>query len=214
MKKNIIRKWYVRWLCWRGKAVDIWSKADYPANVLSNLYDNRFMIDGVKCASMEAFLQSLKLSDRSAQLKACELTGKEAKRSSTSEWKQTQTVFWDNVEIKRESHEFTVLIKRAYLNLYSQNKELRMALDSTKGKALYHTGGNTDPKDTILTEREFCDVLTFVRDRAGEELFIPREERRSNVVSAPDEVFETGGGGYAHFYSEDEERMKTMTVDE
>ena len=37
---------------------------------------------------------------------------------------------------------------------------------------------------------------------------------KSNVVSANDEVFESGGGNYIHFYPEDIERMKSMTVKE
>lgn len=40
--------------------LDIKWKNPYPANVLSNFYSNAFVIDGVHCASMEGFLQSLK----------------------------------------------------------------------------------------------------------------------------------------------------------
>ena len=57
---NVIRKIRIKWQVWCGKAVDIWSKSPYPANVLSNLHDNEFYFDGVKCGSMEGFLQSLK----------------------------------------------------------------------------------------------------------------------------------------------------------
>ena len=39
-------------------------------------------------------------------------------------------------------------------------------------------------------------------------------EMVSNVVSSKDEIFESGGGGYVHFYQEDVEKMKSMTVDE
>lgn len=37
---------------------------------------------------------------------------------------------------------------------------------------------------------------------------------KSNVVSAKDEVFESGGGSYIYFYPEDIERMETMKVEE
>lgn len=56
----MFRKIRIRWQVWRGKAIDIWSKSQYPANVLSNLYDNSFCYDSVECGSMEGFLQSLK----------------------------------------------------------------------------------------------------------------------------------------------------------
>lgn len=39
-------------------------------------------------------------------------------------------------------------------------------------------------------------------------------EMKSNVVGSKDEIFEQGGGGYVHFYPEDMERMKSVTVDE
>lgn len=54
---------YVKWRCFIGKGIDIWSKNPYPSNILSNLHDNSFGFDGVKCCSMEGFLQSLKYKD-------------------------------------------------------------------------------------------------------------------------------------------------------
>ena len=56
-----LRNLYITWQVWRGKALDIWSKSPYPANVLSNLCSNGFRFDGVLCGSMEGFLQSLKV---------------------------------------------------------------------------------------------------------------------------------------------------------
>ena len=41
----MFRRLYIKWLVWRGKAVDIWSKSDYPADVLSNLCSNGFRFD-------------------------------------------------------------------------------------------------------------------------------------------------------------------------
>jgi len=38
----MFRKLYIGWLSLRGKAVDIWSKNAYPADVLSNIHDNAF----------------------------------------------------------------------------------------------------------------------------------------------------------------------------
>ena len=49
------------------KTIDIHSKGDYPANVLSNFYPNEFELDGVRCASMEGFLQSLKFKNPKKQ---------------------------------------------------------------------------------------------------------------------------------------------------
>lgn len=56
----MFRALYIKWLVWRENAVDIWSKSEYPADVLSNLCSNGFRFDGMFCGSMEGFLQSLK----------------------------------------------------------------------------------------------------------------------------------------------------------
>ena len=147
-----------------GKAVDVWSTKPYPANVLSNLYPNAFDIDGVKCASMEGFLQSLKHSDPQLQKKICALSGKDAKERSITDWQATQTVYWQGKPIGRQSSEFQTLLFRAYRSLFQQNETFRTALDSTKGKRLYHTRGLTDPQKTILTEQEFCKLLMDIRN--------------------------------------------------
>ena len=75
----------VKILVLMGRAVDIWSTSPYPANVLSNLYPNAFEIDGIRCASMEGFLQSLKIEDPELQKEICTLSGKEAKERSHSQ---------------------------------------------------------------------------------------------------------------------------------
>ena len=43
----MFRELYIKWLVWRGRAVDIWSKSEYPADVLSNLCSNGFRFDGM-----------------------------------------------------------------------------------------------------------------------------------------------------------------------
>ncbi|MBR0263748.1 MAG: hypothetical protein IJQ60_07685 [Prevotella sp.] len=146
-----------------GKAVDVWSTKPYPANVLSNLYPNAFEIDGVKCASMEGFLQSLKYSEPQIQEEICVLSGKDAKERSITDWQTTQTVYWQGKSIGRQSSEFLALLSRAYQSLYLQNETFRTALDATKGKQLYHTRGLSDSQKTILTEQEFCKLLMEIR---------------------------------------------------
>ena len=162
----MFKRLYVKWLVWRGRAIDVWSKSPYPANVLSNLYPNAFEIDGVRCASMEGFLQALKYKDDETQKEICALSGKEAKERSISDWQETQTVYWQGQTIKRQSQDFQTLIRRAYQCLFEQNDTFRNALLSTKGKRLYHTRGVSNPQKTILTEQEFCRILTELRDNS------------------------------------------------
>lgn len=161
---RLVRKLHVRWLVLRGKAVDIWSKSKYPANTLSNLSDNEFYYDGIYCRSMEGFLQSLKQQDESIQRQIRALKGKEAKSKSTSDWQRYQTVWWKGRAIARQSDDFAQLVTNAYRALFEQNAYFRTALQATKGKKLLHSRGQKDPRKTILTEQEFCKILTELRD--------------------------------------------------
>lgn len=55
--------------------MDISSGTGYPASSLSNFAPHEFEIDGVKCASMEGFLQSLKFQNPEMQKYVCSLVG-------------------------------------------------------------------------------------------------------------------------------------------
>lgn len=141
--------------------IDIYSKGEYPANVLSNFFANSFIFDGVECGSMEGFLQSLKFRNERKQKKVCEKSGSMAKAAGKRKflWKFTGNVFWKGVKIKRESQTFDLLINRAYEALYIQSPSFRTALLATKGKKLTHSLGKKDKSKTILTEKEFIDCL-------------------------------------------------------
>ncbi|MDD6822144.1 MAG: hypothetical protein PUD84_07140 [Paraprevotella sp.] len=161
---NAIRKIRIKWQVWCGKAVDIWSKSPYPANVLSNLHDNEFYFDGVKCGSMEGFLQSLKQKDVGKQRQVCRMTGREAKRMTNADWQTNQTVWWNGQVIDRQSDVFLTLIKNAYKAMFEQNECFRTALMGTRGKMLYHSQGEPSSYKTILTPSEFCGILMDLRD--------------------------------------------------
>lgn len=62
--------------------IDIHSQGAYPSDALSNFAAHEFMVDGIPCASMEGFLQSLKFMRKPKQKRICRLVGKEAKKCS------------------------------------------------------------------------------------------------------------------------------------
>lgn len=144
--------------------IDIYSKGEYPADVLSNFYPNSFEIDGVFCAAMEGFLQSLKYRSAAKQRSVCALSGKEAKKAGRRKflWKLTGKVFWQGRKIRRDSEEFEFLIERAYDELY-KNQFFREALKHSVGKTLLHSIGKTDKRATILTTEEFIGNLDRLR---------------------------------------------------
>lgn len=164
MATRILHKAIVKVLTWLGLALDIHSKGKWPSNALSNFYPHRFKLDGVWCASMEGFLQSLKTPSIAEQTEICGLNGKDAKMRSSDNWKANQTLYWnDSRGIKRDSDQFQALVRKAYRAMFGQCSEFYEALKATGNKKLYHSIGNPLQSDTILTEKELCDILTELR---------------------------------------------------
>ncbi|WP_207654462.1 hypothetical protein [Lacrimispora amygdalina] len=103
--------------------MDITSQGSYPANKLSNFTLNAFVLDGVECASMEGFLQSLKFCNPAMQVEICRLAGKGAKKAGANKrWRQKQTLYWRGLEYKRNSNEYQELLDRAFNELVNSLK--------------------------------------------------------------------------------------------
>ena len=144
--------------------MDIGSGNRYPSNALSNFAPHPFTIDGVQCASMEGFLQSLKFSNPDMQTEVCKLVGKQAKfKGKHKKWYQSQTLYWRGTEYKRDSKEYQDLIDRAYYEL-AKNESFRKALLATNNATLTHSIGKNKITETVLTEHEFTSRLTKLRD--------------------------------------------------
>ena len=124
-KMNAIRKIKIKLQVWCGKAVDIWSKSPYPADVLSNLHDNGFCYDGMECGSMEGFLQSLKQKDVGKQCQVCRMTGREAKRMTNADWQTSQTVWWNGQAM-------TILTEREFCGILMDFRDSYDLRDKTK----------------------------------------------------------------------------------
>lgn len=143
--------------------MDIGSGNSYPSNALSNFAPHPFVIDGVECASMEGFLQSLKFKNPDMQRYVCTLVGKAAKfKGKDKPWWRDQTLYWQGVEYKRDSEEYQLLLNRAYNALY-QNEGFRRALEASKPAILTHSIGKNDESRTVLTQSEFCGRLMKLR---------------------------------------------------
>jgi len=145
--------------------MDIGSKTGYPSSSLSNFSPHPFELDGVKCASMEGFLQSLKFKNPEIQEHVCSLVGKKAKfKGKKKKWWLDQTLYWRGVSIKRDSEEYQLLLDRAFNALYEQSDSFKRALHATQNATLTHSMGKRDISKTVLTEREFCSRLKKIRD--------------------------------------------------
>ena len=149
--------------------MDIGSGGNWPSCALSNFAPHPFEIDGVKCNSMEGFLQSLKFKSIDMQEYVCTLVGMKAKmKGKNKNWWKTQTLWWRGEEIDRHSNEYQELLDRAF-NELSKNSSFQRALLATKNSTLTHSIGKNDAHRTVLTTSEFCSRLTKIRVKLQEE---------------------------------------------
>jgi len=151
--------------------IDISSRAEFPIDVLSNFYPTEFVLDGIKISSMEGFLQSLKIDDLDTQKLVCQMEGLRAKGFGKKMNKirkfDFKHLYWNNKRINRESQEYQELLDRAYSARYQHDENFRFALEYTGDRILRHTIGGSDPKRCILTEKEYIQRLTQLRDNNG-----------------------------------------------
>jgi hypothetical protein len=142
------------------ESLDIRAKAPFPGGALSNFAPNAFALDSVACASMEGFLQSLKIADPAEQRHVCTLVGPEAQSvGQRYAWGTTRTLWWRGEPIDRLSDAYQTLLDRAYQALFEQSKNFRDALEASGSARLTHTLGRSDPCETILTTEKFCSGL-------------------------------------------------------
>lgn len=145
--------------------MDIYSKGKYPSNSLSNFAPHGFELDGVKCASMEGFLQSLKFSNPDMQEYVCTLAGAAAKAKGAKKvWWRDRILYWRGKPIERDGKEYQELLDRAY-DALGENASFRRALLSTQNAVLTHSMGKKKKSETILTEQEFCSRLMKLREK-------------------------------------------------
>ena len=147
-------------------SLDIVSKAPYPAGALSNIAAHAFTIDGVACASMESFLQSLKVADAERQAQICGYkAGKAQGIGRRHNWRAEGRLWWRGAPVERLSDAYQALLDRAYEALFAQSAAFRDALAATGDAELVHTMGRIHPANTVLTADEFCTRLTALRAR-------------------------------------------------
>lgn len=172
--------------------MDIGSGNGYPSSALSNFAPHPFVLDGVACASMEGFLQSLKFKSPEMQEHVCTLVGKTAKfKGKGKKWYTEQKLYWRGKAYLRDGTEYQNLLNRAYNALY-ENEGFRKALDATQGMTLTHSIGKSRKNETVLTAAEFCSRLTYLRDYGKlpvkEELFEDEREKHSGDSSINSKV--------------------------
>ena len=150
--------------------LDIKGTGKAEQKTLSNFQNYSFILDGVKCASMEGLLQSLKTKNIQLQKKICGRSGKEAKNSfekkwPNARWKLTGILYWQGKPLRRRNDEYQYFLDRAYDALYT-NPDFVKALIEAKGKTLTHSVGKRSTRKTVLTAYEFLSRIEKYREKA------------------------------------------------
>lgn len=144
--------------------IDIQPKAPWPAGALSNFARHAFEFDGLACASMEGFLQSLKFDVAEDQRRICGLKPQHARAlGRRRRWRAFGGPWHLGAPVGRLSADYQQLLDRAYDALFAQSEEFRAALAATGDAPLTHPLGRDDPMETILTTTEFCSRLDRLR---------------------------------------------------
>lgn len=146
-----------------NQVIDIHYRMDYPCNVLSNLNDNAFTFREIRFKSMEALLLGLVASDVNTQNQIFAMEGLQAKRFIKNVRSTKNVLYWQGKAFNRHSDYYQELLLEAYLSMALQNSEFRSALYISKGYELDHSIGKDDPETTILTRKEFLDILNYIR---------------------------------------------------
>lgn len=148
--------------------MDIGSGTGYPSANLSNFSPHVFTVDGIECNSMEGFLQSLKFQDPEMQKHVCTLVGKKAKfKGKKKKWWKTQTLYWKDEEIPRDSERYQKLLDEAF-NALAQNTSFQKALLATQNATLTHSIGKKKTSETVITKQEFISRLIRIRKELQE----------------------------------------------
>ena len=114
---------------------------------------------------MDCLLQGLKFETVETQNGVFERVGVKAKlRGKKRKWYLDQTLYWQGTPMKRDSEEYKNIVCEAFYAL-AENIDFQKTLLATGNKHLYHTMGKSDPTRTILTEDEFCEILTNLRKK-------------------------------------------------
>jgi hypothetical protein len=144
--------------------MDIHSGGAYPASKLTNFAANFFIFFGIEVAGMEGLLQAFKFDKLHMQIHVCTLFGMAAKKKGAKRnWRRDQTLYWQGKEYDRHGQEYQDLLLAAYMAMFTQNEGARRALLATGNATFTHSIGKKRESETVLTEREFCSLLTRCR---------------------------------------------------
>lgn len=152
------------------------------SRVLSNLYPIHFKFRGKWVNSIEGVLQGIKYKNKHTQNLVLKYSGLDAYHTCAANlvdlWMNTQTLYWQGKQIKRQSKEYQNFLNELYLAA-SKNPIYKNALLSTGNKYLLHHIGQDDETQTVLTRYEYEPQLNTLRDFLRQEEYWKNETNKN-----------------------------------
>lgn len=144
--------------------MNIGSGKGYPLSQLCSDSLHPFELDGVKCASIDSFVQGLKFEKASQQASVCKESPKAARErgKKAMDWKNVQVLWWKGKSFDRRSAEQRDLLEKAVSEAADQCPVFRDALAHT-GSMVLDCSAKSKEFDTPVTEAEYCAALSLVR---------------------------------------------------
>lgn len=146
---------------------DISDERGFPFGMLDPSAPVRFEIDGIECASLDGFIQSLKFDKIKDQKNISKRVGDDAKKRGLQKDnplnnKADRIVFWQGKSFKRNSKKYNNLLARVFREM-AKNPKYQKALMATQDLDFTHSKGKINKKDTLLTKKELIDNLKDLR---------------------------------------------------
>ncbi len=146
---------------------DISDERGFPFGMLDPSAPVRFEIDGMECASLDGFVQSLKFERIKDQKNITKRVGNDAKKrgkdkDTAANQKADRILWWQGESFKRNSKKHKNLLARVFREM-ARNPRYQEALMATQDSDFTHSKGKSFQKDTLLTRKELIDNLKELR---------------------------------------------------
>lgn len=129
---------------------------------LSPVHNYTFMVEGIRCRSIESFVKSLAYQDAKKQQEVCKMAGKEAARIHPTDWQSNQQLYWKGKPFNRDSFHYQRLLSKAYDGLI-KHKGFRKALMDTNNARLMYDHLGSFKEHELMTEMEMLNELYRLR---------------------------------------------------
>lgn len=135
---------------------------------LSTMANHTFVIDDVKCTSLESFIQSLKFERATQCISVAGDKAKTAKERGKKQfnWCSNGHVHWKGQPMDRDSALYWHFLEHVFMEVAKQSSSFATALIES-GDLEFTCIGKSLPSETPITEKEYVRLMNKTRNFAN-----------------------------------------------